>query len=96
MLPEELFTHPPPEAPVDPKNTFIAPSLLRACCACGHVRDEAGPTLGLERWISQEDYREAHGVSPSELALAHAYCPTCFANLRKVMRQFFQSLKPEP
>jgi hypothetical protein len=51
MLSEDLFT--PHEAPFDPKHTFIAPSLLRASCACGLVQDEVGATLGLERWISQ-------------------------------------------
>jgi hypothetical protein len=71
MLTEELSTQPPGEAPFGPKNTFIAPSLLRACCACGLVQDKAGRTPGLERWISQRTYCEAHGVSPSELAHAH-------------------------
>jgi hypothetical protein len=89
MLPDELLTQPPHEAPFDPKDTFIAPSLLRVCCACGLVQDEAGATPGLERWISQQAYREAHGVSPAKLTLTHTYCQTCFAEVQEIVRQFF-------
>ena len=90
MLPEELFTQPPREAPFDPKSTFAAPPLLRACCVCGYVLDQARSTLGLERWMSQEDYCLAQGVSPSELAFTHAYCPTCSARVQKGGAHFFQ------
>ena len=96
MLTEELSTQPPREAPFDPKNTFIAPSLLRACCACGLVQGKAGGTTGLEHWISQRTYCEAHGVSPAELALTHTYCPTCFAKVQEIVRQFFQKPESEP
>ena len=96
MLPEELFTQPPREAPFGPNNTFIAPSLLRACCACGLVENKAGATAGLERWISQRTYREAHGVSPAELALTHTYCPPCFAEVQEIVRQFFPKPELEP
>ena len=90
MVFEGVFTRRPREAAFDPKNTFIAPSLLRACCACGLVEDKAGATPGLERWVSQRAYREAHGVRPAELALTHTYCPTCFAEVQEIVRQFFQ------
>ena len=96
MLPEKLFTQTTHKAPSTPKKTFIVPSLLRACCACGLVQDEAGATPGLERWISQQAYREAHGVSPAKLALTHTYCPTCFGEVQEIVRQFFQKPEAEP
>ena len=96
MWPENLFTQTTREAPVAPKKPFIAPSLLRACCACGLVQDEAGATPGLERWISQRMYREAHGVNPAELALTHTYCPTCFSKVQEIVRQFFQKTGSAP
>ena len=93
MLPEKQFTQTTREAPFDP---FVASSLLRACRACGLVQDEVGATPGLERWISQRTYRETHGVNPAELALTHTYCPTCFAKVREIVRQFFQKTSSAP
>ena len=72
------------------RETFISPSMLRVCCACGLIQDESGATPDLERWISHRTYREAHGVNPAELELTHTYCPTCFAKVEEVVRQFFQ------
>ena len=70
------------------RETFISPSMLRVCCACGLIQDESGATPDLERWISHRTYREAHGVNPAELELTHTYCPTCFAKVEEVVRQF--------
>ena len=96
MLPENLFTQTTHEARFAPKKPFNSPSFLRACCACGLVQDEAGATPGLERWISQRTYREAHGVNPAELALTHTYCPTCFSKVQEIVRQFFQKTGSAP
>lgn len=97
MFLEKLFAPTDREAPsASMRGTFIAPSLLRACCACGLVQDEAGATPGLERWISQRTYREAHGVNPAELALTHTYCPKCFVEVQEVVRQFFRKTGSVP
>ena len=88
MFLENLFRETPREAPFAPvRETFIAPTLLPACCACGLVQDKAGATPDLERWISQRTYRETHGVNPTELELTHTYCPTCFEKVQETMRQ---------
>ena len=96
MVSEDLLALFPREGSCYPKNTFLAPTLLRACCACGLVQDEGGATPGLERWINQRTYCEAHGVSPSELVLTHTYCPTCLAKVQKAMRQLFHKPESEP
>jgi hypothetical protein len=97
MFLEKRFTQTTREAPsASMRDTFIAPSLLRTCCACGRVQEEAGATPGLERWISQRTYREAHGVNPAELALTHTYCPTCFVEVQEVVRQFFRKTGSAP
>lgn len=81
------FTHKAPSVPR--RNTYIAPKLLPVCCACGLVQDKAGATPVLECWTSQRTYRETHGVSPTELALTHTYCPTCFEKVQVTIRQFW-------
>ncbi len=90
MFLQTLFTQITRKAPSVPRReTCIPPMLIRACCACGLVQDEAGATPGLERWISQRAYRETHGVNPTELPLTHTYCPTCFEKLQETMRKFW-------
>ena len=95
MFLKALFTQITPKAPfVQRRETHIAPMLLRACCACGLVQDEAGATPGLERWISQRTYRETHGVNPTELELTQTYCPSCFEKVQEIMRQFWLKSRP--
>lgn len=97
MFLEKLFTKTTREAPSAPvAETFIAPTLLPACCACRLVQDKAGATPDLERWISQRTYRETYGVNPAELALTHTYCPTCFAKVQEIMRQYWQKSRSAP
>ena len=86
-----LFPQTTREAPSTPvRGTVNASTLLRGCCACGLVHDEAGATLGHERWVTPRTYRKVHGVSPAELELTHTYCPKCFAKFRETVRQFFR------
>ena len=92
MFLKTLFTQITHKAPSVPRrDTYIAPTLLPACCACGLVQDKAGATPGLERWISQRTYCETHGVSPTVLALTltHTYCPTCYEKVQETIRQFW-------
>jgi len=97
MFLEKLFTQTTREAPsASMRETFVAPSMLRVCCACGLIQDESGATPDLERWISHRTYREAHGVNPAELELTHTYCPTCFAKVEEVVRKFFQKTGSTP
>jgi hypothetical protein len=97
MFLNTLFTQITRKAPSVPRrDTSIAPTLLPACCSCGLVQAEAGATPGLERWISQRTYRETHGVNPTELALTHTYCPTCFEKVQKTIRQFWLKSRSAP
>jgi hypothetical protein len=78
---EELSPQTTREAPSAPKRireTFIAPTLLPVCCGCRLIRDDTRFSPGRELWVSQQTYRENHGVNPTELALTHTYCPKCF------------------
>jgi hypothetical protein len=68
---------------------FEPPPLLPVCCMCGLVRDEQSSPCQGGRWMTQEMYRLAHGVSPTEFALTHTYCPECFAKTQQeVVRTF--------
>ena len=97
MFLNTLFTQITRKAPSVPRrDTYIAPTLLPACCVCGFVQDEAGATPGLERWISQRTYRETHGVNPTELALTHTYCPECFTKVRETVTQYFRQIGTLP
>ena len=97
MFLETLFTQITRKAPPAPRRDMdIAPTLLPACCACGFVQDKAGATAGLERWVSQRTYRDSHGVNPTELALTHTYCPTCFEKVLKIMRQSWLKSRSAP
>ena len=97
MFLNTLFTQITRKAPSVPRrDTYIAPTLLPACCACGLVQAEAGVTPGLKRWISQRTYRETHGVNPTELALTHTYCPTCFEKVQETIRQFWLKSRSAP
>ena len=58
--------------------------VLPVCCVCELIRDgiEASP----ERWVTQETYRQVHGVNPAHCLLSHTYCPECFAEFMDRMR----------
>jgi hypothetical protein len=59
------------EAPSAPgRDTFIPPTFLPICCACGLIRDDTRFSPGRELWITQQTYRT---VNPSDLALSHTY-----------------------
>jgi hypothetical protein len=78
MAVETLFAQIIHEAPSNPnKNT----SLLSVCCICGLLRDETGPSLDDERWVTQRTYRKTHGVNPADCLLTHTYCPECFTQV---------------
>jgi hypothetical protein len=76
--------------------TSVTPTLLPVCCTCGLIRDETGSTPGLDRWVTRWRYREIHGVSPTEFALTHTYCPECFIKARDTMRQYFREIGTSP
>jgi len=85
------------EAPSAPmRETFVAPTLLPVCCACGLIRDDTRLSPGREHWVSQRMYHDTHGVNPTELALTHTYCPTCFTNVQDTVRQSFQQMGTPP
>lgn len=91
MAPKNLFPQPtrkPTSAPMS--ETFIAPTLLPACCAYGLVQDETGAIPGFKRWVTQRTYRMTHGVNPAELALTHTYCPNCFTKVQEAITQLFR------
>lgn len=66
------------ETSVPRRGTFIPPTLLPVCRACGIIRDDTRFSPGRELWITQRTYRETHGVNPSELALSPTSCPECY------------------
>lgn len=78
------------------RQTLIVPTLLPVCCVCSLIRDETGPTPGLDRWVTQWTYRETHGVDPTKLALTHTYCPTCFTKAQDTIRQYFRYIGTPP
>jgi hypothetical protein len=93
----ELFGRTTRKAPSAPmRETFIALTLLPVCCVCGLIRDGTGFSPGLDRWVAQRTYRETHGVNPTELALTHTYCPTCFTKVQETMRQYFREIGASP
>jgi hypothetical protein len=76
--------------------TFIAPTLLPVCCACGLIRDDAGFPPGLDCWLTQRTYRETHGIDPTRIARTHTYCPECFRKAQNTVRQYFQEVRTSP
>jgi hypothetical protein len=42
--------------------------------------------------VTQQTYRETHGVNPAELALTHAYCPACFTKAQDTVRQSLKEM----
>lgn len=74
-------------------NPFIEPALLPVCCVCTLIRDETGPYPVLERWVTQRIYRQTHGVNPANVPLTHTYCPTCFAQAQKTVREYLREAR---
>lgn len=68
------------------RETFIPPTLLPVCCACGIIRDDTRFSPGRELWITKRTYRETHGVNPSELARTHTSCPECFMKAQDTLK----------
>jgi hypothetical protein len=74
-----------PEAPLAPSRETL---LLPVCCICGLIRDESEASLDHESWITEETYRNTHGVNPSDCLFTHTYCPACLAQvMKRVMRR---------
>ena len=97
MSMKETVMRPVRQAPSAPgRDTFIPPTLLPICCACGLIRDDTRFSPGRELWIAQRTYRETHGVNPADLALSHTYCPTCFTKVEETVRQDFKERGPMP
>ena len=89
MAIEGLFAPKTCEAPSAPmRETFIAPTVLAACCVCRLIRDEAGSTPDRERWVTPRTYRTTYGVNPAELALTHTSRPTYFTKVLGRVRQY--------
>jgi hypothetical protein len=94
---EGLFAPTTCEAPSAPmRETFIAPTVLAACCVCRLIRDEAGSTPDRERWVTPRTYRTTYGVNPAELALTHTYCLKCFKQFTDTVKQFFRETGTSP
>jgi hypothetical protein len=90
---EKTMMRTTPEAPSAPRReTFIAPTLLPICCVCKLIRDDTRLSPGRKLWITQQTYRETHGVNPSELALTHTSCPECFTEAQDTPRQYFREI----
>ena len=93
MLHEKLFAQITHEAPSAPRREIIIPpTLLPTCCTCGLIRDDTRFSPGRQLWVTQQTYRETHGVNPAELALTHAYCPACFTKAQDTVRQSFKEV----
>ncbi|MEO8340868.1 MAG: Hsp20/alpha crystallin family protein [Nitrospirota bacterium] len=78
------------------REPFIAPTLLSACCVCRLIRDDTRFSSGRELWVTQRTYHKTHGVNPSDLALTHTYCPTCFTQVQGTARQDFREIGSAP
>ena len=83
MAIETLFPQIIHEAPSDSSRET---ALLPVCCMCGLLRDDTGPSLDDERWVTQRKYREIHGGNPADCLLTHTYCPQCFTQVMKRIR----------
>ncbi|MBU6435091.1 MAG: hypothetical protein KGS09_18210 [Nitrospirae bacterium] len=77
-----------PPAPI--RETCIAPTWLPVCCVCGLIRDETDSSPDRKRWVTQQTYRQTHGVNPAEVPLTHTYCLTCFTKARETVTQYFR------
>ena len=73
--------------------TQIAPSaarketpLLPVCCLCRLIRDEIGASPDNARWVTQQTYRETHGVNTADCLQTHTYCPGCFTQVMDTIR----------
>ena len=94
---EILFAQTTREAPYPPmRETFVAPTLLPVCCSCRLIRDDAGFLPGLDCWLTQRMYREAHGIDPTGIAHTHTYCPECLKKAQDTVRQYFQEVRTPP
>jgi hypothetical protein len=78
MAVEALLAQTIHEAPSCPNRET---SPLAVCCICGLLRDETGPSLEDECWVTQGTYRKTHGVDPANRLLTHTYCPECFTQV---------------
>ena len=78
------------------RETFIPPTLLPVCCVCGLIRDDTRFSPGRELWVTQWTYHKTHGVNPSDLALTHTYCTTCFTKVQDTVRQDFREIGTAP
>ena len=78
------------------REPFIAPTLLPVCCVCSLIRDDTRSSPGRELWVTQRTYHKTHAVNPSDLALTHTYCPTCFTEVQGTVRQDFQEIGTAP
>ena len=78
------------------REPFIAPTLLPVCCVCRLIRDDTRFSPGRELWVTQRTYHKTHGVNPSDLALTHTYCPTCFTQVHGTARQDFREIGSAP
>jgi hypothetical protein len=74
----------------------MAPTLLPVCCVCGLIRDDNSFPPGLDCWLTQRTYREAHGVDPTGIALTHTYCPDCFRKAQTTVQQYFKEIRTSP
>lgn len=83
MAVETLFAQIIHEAPSAPTREQ---TLVPVCCICGRLRDETGPSLDHERWVTQRSYRKTHGANPADCLLTHTYCPRCFTQVMDRMK----------
>ena len=97
MSPATPTAYPPHETPYAFKNElFTQPTLLPVCCLCGLIRDDRGPSPGLERWLTSRTCHKTSDLKPDVLSLTHAYCPQSFTKVRETTRQYFQQIGAWP
>lgn len=78
------------------REPFIVPTMLPVCCVCRLIRDDTRFSPGRTLWVTQRAYQKTHGVNPSDLALTHTYCPTCFTKVQGAAWQDFQETRTAP
>ena len=69
-----------------PSASWSGTALLPCCCVCGLIRDETRLAHHPQRWVTQETYRNIHGVEPSNCLLTHTYCPECLIQAQHGVR----------
>ena len=66
-------------------------SLIHICCICERLRDDTGPSVDRERWVTLKTYRKTHDMNPANNLLTHTYCADCFPQVMDRIRERFRA-----